>query len=60
MYNYVYQIIAEDGYCLLDIKSAGTNLSYDEYLEKHISPLLPVIAKSHGEERAYVYVEEIE
>lgn len=54
MYDYVYKIVDEDGYSLVDIKSAGTNLSYDEYFEKNISPLLPVIAKSHGEGRAYL------
>ena len=54
MNKYTYELCDGNGYAVLDIESGFTNLSYDAYFQKHIVPLLPILAASHGE-RVYLY-----
>ena len=49
MDKYTYSLCCRGGYNVLRIESAFTNLSYGEYCEKHIVPMLPALSESHGE-----------
>ena len=48
MDKYTYGLCDRKGYNVLRIESAFTNLSYGEYSEKHIVPMLPALSASHG------------
>jgi len=50
MEKYTYSLCDRKGYNVLRIESAFTNLSYGEYSEKHIVPLLPILSASHGKQ----------
>lgn len=53
MNQYTYYIVDADGDLLLTIKSQYTNKSYDAEAQATISPLLPIIAKTHGLDAVY-------
>ena len=49
MDKYTYGLCNRKGYNVLRIESAFTNLSYGEYCDEYIVPLLPILSASHDE-----------
>jgi len=48
---YIFELVDNSGYFYCSIDTAPTNLSKDDYFNKHIRSILPELAKSHNVEK---------
>ena len=52
MQQFIYTICDDEGYTLLEVRSALTMRDEQVYFDDHIRPLLPTIALSHNRDIA--------
>jgi len=52
MQQFIYTICDDEGYTLLEVRSALTMRDEQVYFDDHIRPLLPAIARSHNRDIA--------
>ena len=48
MNSYLYTLCDDDGFTVLEIRSAFTILEYEAYFNKYIRPMLPTISQTYG------------
>lgn len=53
MYQYIFDLVDDEGFHYLSITSTPTTLEENEYWNKHILNLLPNLAESHKVKRLY-------
>jgi hypothetical protein len=48
MNSYLYTLCDDDGFTVLEIRSAFTNIEYDDYFDKYIRPMLSTMSQTYG------------